>query len=414
MKDEQEAKGVAMPNRPFHPSSFILHPSLAGFVWGVLLLGVAVNAYTHPRGHTVYDIYAPAARHWWAGQDLYARGEEYYRYSPLFALGLTPLAFLPDPWGNALWKTFNALIYAAGLWAWARSVLPVRLGRNQQAALFLLALPTALHSLYIGQANLIMLGALLLGLAAAADERWNRAAGWFALATLVKSYAAALPLLLIVLHPRRLAARFAAALAVGLLLPFAAQRPAVVAAQYRSWLAHLRESEHIMRERLRSVDDLFRVCGYPIASDTFALLGVLAGGAVLGLCLWHARQTSDRRERLHRAFLLFSAWVVLFGPATEACTYALIAPAIAWVIVDAFRRQLSWAVRGLLIASLVLMGLLGTDFFPGVVRDFSNSHGGQPVGVLIFLAYLLSPLGTRIEPAMVPDATPEHRPAAAA
>jgi hypothetical protein len=385
---------------------------IAVLVWCVLLLGVALNAYTHPRGHTVYDIYSPAARHWWAGEDLYARGEEYYRYSPLFAIGLTPLAFLPDPWGNALWKTLNALVYAAGLWAWATRVLPIRLTRNQLGALFLLALPTALHSLYIGQANLVMLGALLLGLAAAADERWNRSAGWFALATLVKSYAAALPLLLIVLHPRRLAARFAAALAIGLLLPLAAQQPAIVAAQYRSWLAHLRESEAIMRERLRSVDELLRVCGYPITPHAFALLGLLTGAVVFGLCLLHARQTADPRARLHRAFLLFSAWVVLFGPATEACTYALIAPAIAWAIVDAFGRQLSWATRGLLIASLVLMGLLGTDFFPGIIRDFANSHGAQPFGGLLFLAYLLSPTGTRLPPAQIPRASP--RPAVAA
>ena len=62
------------------------------------------------------------------------------------------------------------------------------------AILSLLALPVSLHSLYIGQANLLMIGCILFGLAAIPDGRWNRASSWLAAATLIKGYPLALAL----------------------------------------------------------------------------------------------------------------------------------------------------------------------------------------------------------------------------
>ena len=108
----------------------------AALVWGVCLLGVAGHALCYPRAHTVYDIYADASRNWWAGRDIYARGRDYYRYSPLLAIVLTPFAMLPDNVGNASWKLFNALIYMAGVYAWTRVIVPQRLDRAQAAGLW--------------------------------------------------------------------------------------------------------------------------------------------------------------------------------------------------------------------------------------------------------------------------------------
>jgi hypothetical protein len=357
-------------------------------VWSLLVAGVAIDGYLHSWRHTVYGIYAAAARNWWAGEDLYVWHGEPYRYSPLFAIALTPFACLPDDWGNALWKVCNAAVFAFGLGAWARRVVPADLSRAQRAALFLLALPLAIHSMYIGQANLSMLGAVLLGLAAIRAERWGQGAGWLACATLIKGYPLALALVLVAIYPRRLAGRFAAALAVGLLLPFAAQRPGVVAGQYASWWGHLRDSTHLLRERLRSLDHLFQLGGHTLTPLTFALLGLAAGGVVLGLCLLNAQQTADPRTRLTCCFVLFAVWAVLFGPATESCTYAVMAPAAAWALVDAFRRRRGWGIGLLFIASVLMMGPLSTDTFGQAVRNFANANGAQPVGALLFVLCL--------------------------
>jgi hypothetical protein len=376
---------------------------MAILVWGVLLTGVAIHAYLYPWSHTVYDIYAPAARNWWAGEDMYVRRLDYFRYSPLFAVALTPFAVLPDSWGGALWKVLNCAVYAAGLWTWARRALPTRLSRSELAGLFLLALPISMHSIYNGQANLVMLGAILFAFAALAAERCNRAAGWLAVATLVKGYPLALALVLSVLYPRRLAGRFALALGIGLLLPFALQRPAVVAAQYASWFGHMRASTGINRERQRTVDTLVQIYYGRLPDRVPAALGLAAGAAVLGLCLARARRHTNRRTFLVEVYLLFATWVVLFGPATETCTYVVIGPAVAWAVLDECRRPGAWVARSATVLCLLLMGPLATDLFGSRVRCFATDHGTQPLGALLFAAYLVHRFRREVRPARTVD-----------
>jgi hypothetical protein len=376
-------------------------------VWilGVLVIAIAAYTYAYPRTHSVYPTYAAAATRWWAGQNLY--DEPGYRYGPLFAIAMTPFALLPEAWGGALWKTLNSLTYAAGLWAWARRVLPVSLTGSQVAALFLLALPTSLMSMHNGQANLVMVGAMLLGLAGAVAGHWIRAAGWLALATVIKGYPLALPLLLVFLYPLRFGPRFAAALGLSILLPFATRPPGIAAAQSRAWMAHLRGGLGERPARFRSIDQLWRIYGHPLSPEAYAALGLFAGAAVLALCLLHARRTTEPREVLTRAFMLFAAWVILFGPTTEEATYVVIAPAIAWALVDAFRRPAGRGTRLLLIASLLLMGPLGTDTFGTAVRLFATGHGSLPFGGLLFFTYLLAQTGrTHGERGITPGASP--------
>ena len=357
-------------------------------LWVLLIVGLAVHAWCLPYAHSVFDIYLGAARRWLAGDDLYIRARDYYRYSPLFAVSLTPLAVTGDRLAAALWKLLNCGVYLAGLIAWTRRLGSVHQTREQQAAVWLLAIPLSLHSMYNSQANLMMLGSLLLGLAAAAEGRWNRSAAWLASATLIKGYPLGLAMILAGLYPRRFTPRYLLALAAGLLLPFAAGRPSLVLAQYQSWLHHLRDSAEIMRERLRSIDQLFVVAGSPISEQTFSLVGAVGGALVFVVCLWIARRGGDRRQTLTWVFLWFSAWVVLCGPATESCTYVVAAPAIGWAVVEAWRRRAAWPWRVALIASLLMMGPAVTDMFGKLIRNFANEHGSQPLGALILLAWL--------------------------
>lgn len=362
--------------------------AIARNTWLCLILGLAVHAFCLPYSHSVFDVYVGAARRWLSGDDLYVPTREYYRYGPLFAVALAPLAVLPDALSAAAWKVIDCGIFAWGFYAWGRRLNPGRLSSNEIAAQLLLAIPLALHSLYNSQANLMMLGSLLFGMAAAGEGKWNRAALWIAWATLIKGYPLALGMILVGLFPRQFTGRFVLSLTAGLLLPFAAQRPAVVVMQYQSWWHHLRDSTQIMRERLRSIDQLFVVYGQPLSQQTFALLGALAGAAVMLVCLAIARRSADRREIVCRSFLWFSLWVVLFGPATEACTYVMAAPAIGWALVEAWHRRARWPERAMLIASLLMMGPMVTDLFGRLIRNFSNEHGSQPIGGLLLLAWL--------------------------
>jgi hypothetical protein len=366
------------------------YAALTVVVWSALVTGIAVHAFFHPATHTVYDIYGPAARSWWAGRDLYVRTTDYFRYSPLVAVAFTPFAVLPDECGGALWKIVNCLIFAAGLWAWIRRLLPRDLTSTEIAVLFLLVLPASLHSMYIGQANMMMLGAILLALSAVADGRWNWSAAWLAWATLIKGYPLALAMLLAVLYPKRFPLRFIAALSIGLLLPFLVQRPAVVTTQYVSWVKHLQDSTVLMHDRSRSLDYLLETCQLSLPARAFTVAGVVAGLLVLGAVLMIFREdAAESTLNLHRMFAWFVTWLILFGPAMEACTYAVMSPAIAWAIVDNWRRRGGWFPRLVLSTSLLLTGPVATDAFGSTVRRYANAHAFQPLGAVFFLAYLV-------------------------
>ncbi|HEV3021842.1 MAG TPA: glycosyltransferase family 87 protein, partial [Pirellulales bacterium] len=373
-------------SRPGAPET--LWTRIAGAVWLSSVVALAAYAHWHPQSHTVYDIYSAASRRWMAGEDVYVPTREYYRYSPLFTVAMTPLAALPDEWGGVIWKLVNCGVFALGVRAWLGRLHLHELSRAQSAAVFLLVLPMSAHSMYNSQANLMMMGSLLLGLASACDERWNRAALWLAWATLLKVYPLAMAALVAALFPRRFAWRFLIALGLGLLLPFAAQAPAVVASQYHGWFAHMLDSTQIMRERVRGLDWLAMIYFRPLSQPAWLALEAAGGLAVLALSQWNRRQSDNARASLATTFDAFALWVVLLGPATEACTYVVAAPTAALAVVRAFSRCHVPVARLASVAAIVMMGPSVTDLFGKTIRNFSVEQGMQPLGALVLAGCL--------------------------
>ncbi|QJW97787.1 glycosyltransferase family 87 protein [Frigoriglobus tundricola] len=272
-------------------------PRTVATIWIIACLAIAVAAYLKPRGHTLFDIYVNGIRAWWAGEDLYGRQpdtNEFYRYSPAFAVVTGPLALLPPGAGNAAWKLSNAAVFALGLFVWCRRGAPWAPSADRTATVFLLALLHANGNLYNGQANLMLTGLVLLGLTAAARDRWWWAAGFLAAATLIKVFPLALALVFAVLFWRTFPARYLAALGAGLVAPLAAQRPDYAFGQLAEWGRHLASSTELNRDRLRSLDKLFEVLGAPIAPVAFAALAAGAGLAVLAVGVWDLRSGSPR------------------------------------------------------------------------------------------------------------------------
>ena len=223
-------------------------PSSSGSV-ALVLLGA--NTLLWPQRDTVYPIFAEAGRRWLAGGDLYepVAGLDAYRYSPLVAALLVPFGLLPDGPGGLLWRLAGSAVFCGGLAWWGRAVLPPALTRGQRALLFLLPAPLTFGNVHNGQANVLIVGLLLLAVAAVARERFNVAALCLAVACLFKVYPIAVGLLLAALYPRRLAPRLGLLLAAGLLLPFLLQRSGYVAAQYAGWVEHLAQNDRQLRPR---------------------------------------------------------------------------------------------------------------------------------------------------------------------
>jgi Glycosyltransferase family 87 len=367
---------------------------LAAGVWLIIVLTVCTRALLAPHTKSIYPILSLAARNWLAGEDLYgqlALGLDRFRYSPLVAALLVPFHQLPDGLGAALWRLLNATVYLAALGWWINALLPSSLTVSHRAILFLLVVPLSVGSLNNGQSNALVLGMLLAGLAAVRTDRWNVAAACVAAASLFKVYPIAVGLLLALIHPRRFAGRFALALVAGLALPFAYQHVDYVAGQYSSWWSHFQTYDRqslIVELWYRDIRLLLLGTVGPLRASTYTTVQLLAGAGVAGVCLLCLRARWPRERLLLTLFSLGCCWMTLVGPATESCTYILLAPTLAWALFEAWQAP-RWPFALLLYLasySLFLLCQLAV-WFP--IGRAVHTLGLQPLaGVYLLLGLL--------------------------
>jgi hypothetical protein len=327
------------------------------------------------------------------GDDLYCQGKplpgdlDCYRYSPLTAALLTPLTFVPDNVGGVLWRLLNAGVLTGSLFWCCRAVFPNSLAPGQRALLFLLVLPLALGNFNNGQANPLVLGLVLATLAAAAERRWNVAAVCMALACLLKLYPIAVGLLVVLLYPRQFASRLTTALAVGLILPFLMQHRDYVAVQYAKWASAVAGDDRHdfpLAACYRDFQLLCRLWLAPLSPLVYRIVEIAAGTGIAGLCLiGKCKQWTETRLL---GFVLGTGccWMTAFGPATESCTYVLIAPCLAYLLVETWTSPRSGWLRGLLAVNYSLFIVANMEaWFPG--GGLFRSHGLQPLSSLLLL-----------------------------
>jgi hypothetical protein len=356
-------------------------------VWLLLLLGIMLRGFAKPHSNTVYPIFAEAARHWLVGEDLYRPVGDPYRYSPLVAILLTPFTLLPDALGGVVWRLLNVCVYLGALVWWGRAVLPP-LSRRQWALLFLLIVPLSVGSLNNAQSNALVLGLLLAGVAGAASERWNLASVCLGLACLFKLYPIAIGLLLAALYPRRLAGRLALSLVLGLAIPFIFRQPSYVLHQYAGWLNHLRTDDRQVLPIVFWYRDLRLLChlySIPMSATMYHSVQMVAAAGIAAICLLEHRAGWPQRHVLTALLGLGCCWMTLLGSATESCTYILLAPSLAWALLD---RQPGWLRMGL-VGTYALFGLTQAAVWFPWGRE-AHSLGLHPLAALAFLICLVA------------------------
>jgi alpha-1,2-mannosyltransferase len=366
-------------------------------IWCAVLLVVSVRVFLGPTKRTVYPIFSGSAQLWWNGEDLYEPDrpksvQEGYRYSPTFAILMTPLAVLPDSIGGVLWRLASTAALIAAL-AWlANSVLPTPLSRSQFDGLTLLCLPLAVQSINNGQANVIVIAAMLATVAAVKEERWNLACALLMVAFVCKVYPLALGMLLIALYPRQLWWRMSLAVAVSLLLPFLFQHPAYVIDQNEKWIQLLSaddRSESVPQNKYRDLWLLIETCGIPLSRRGYQLLQVLAGAGIAVLNWYRQRQGWPTKDLLTSTLALAVAWMVVFGPGVESSTFMLVAPSLAWSVMAAGLDR-EWAWRKLLLFGSVLVFV--TAVLVGSIANTADLHliDLHPLAGLFYFVYLLT------------------------
>ena len=361
---------------------------VAVLVWAVLLIGVTVRiVVSGPLSQTVVPIYLTGAMRWVASEDLYPPipGMDLFHNPPVVAAGFVPFLLLPAKVAGIVWRLLSAAVFLTGLSRFARAVSP-NLSIHRTGWMFALAAVLALSSVNNGQINLMIAGGCLAGAAAAAEKRWWAAAGWFGVGFGLKLYPLAVGMLAAVAAPRKLGPRLVLVAAGVSALPFLVQSPGYVVAQHENFvtLLGLDDRTHSPLDRVnRDWTILARVWfGVVPPADVTKLVGVAAGLAMAAFAAACARKGMDGRTQAGLALALGSVWVTLFGPATEAVTYTLVAGVGAWQAVrpggSRWARGLAWVGCGLLAAPIVRAA------FPG---DWAfTALGPQPTGAILLLA----------------------------
>lgn len=326
--------------------------ALAAWAGFTLLLLVGTSRLPATR-QSVVQHYRTASSAWVEGRPVYGEGREHgFLYLPSFAVLHAPFALLPLPAGGLLWRAANVALLGAGVWLLARA-----LGRERRGTFLLVASVVLLGAVWTtarhGQATLAMGGCMLAGAAMLCERRLWAAAAWLALGVALKPLSLAALLVAAAVTPG-LRLRAALLLLAVLLLPFLAQAPGYVLAQYEGFARMIATAgSPVDRHRFPDLLYSLSLLGLDLSPRAALLVRALAGAAALGAFAWVRRRADDRVTAL-LFYALTSAYLLAFNPRTEHNTYSLFAPAlaaaVAWALAEGQRR----AALGFALLTLAL------------------------------------------------------------
>lgn len=366
---------------------------IARIAWAIALIVLALRFYgggSH-RAYAFND-YTGAGSHWIHGEDLYGNWRGFI-YSPIVAVFFAPFAILPPVIGYILWLLCNVSVFLGGLAAIIESSIVSGLRRESSALIYLLLLPCALGNLDVGQANPLVVGLLMFAIAAVHGERWNIAALCIAIATFFKIYPVAVGMLICVIAPRRFIWRLVLALLVLSIAPYLFQHWSWVTEQYRVWIATRASDNRLNYSTKYMPIDLWfllhTIAHFPIAAWVYTLIQISTGGLIALFYIWGLWKRWDFQRALCGQFFLVSIWMTLCGPATEAHTYLLMAPALVIALTKAFRDRQPMLLRTMVFGAFFFQ-LVHASRINCLVHIKSEwVFIPQPLSALLFLVYCL-------------------------
>src|SRR6266436_172953 len=360
--------------------------------WVLTLVVICIHAGINPGTHSVFIDYWHAGTRWIRGEYLYPHRNQFL-YSPLAAAWFAPFALLPQALGGILWRLLSAIALILGARRSGRMAWPGTSGVRWTAWGLAALLPLSLSNLNNGQAGVLITAFLLFGIVFCASGQWQITAACFAIATIFKLYPIALALLLVALYPGKLSWRLALWLAGLFLLTFLLQQRSYVLTQYQEWFAQLAHDNRRLQGAYGTWRDawlLLRLARVPMTMLAWTTLQLVAGILAAAFCVWGQRSGWNSRRCLAAAFCLASAWMTLFGPATEAATYIILAPAVIFGLITSWRSpHPGWLRTGMscTYGLLVAADILNSWLHPAAHVVYV--HAVQPFAALIFVGLVL-------------------------
>jgi hypothetical protein len=358
-------------------------------LWFLTVVVVCVRIFTYPEWHSVFPTYRDAGAAWIHQAQIYA-APGIFLYSPLVAAFFSPFALISQNVAEVLWRLLLGFALPLALWFNARTLFDF--SKKEFAWLFLLIVPLTLSSLNNGQANIIIIVLFLVAAAAASQSRWLICAFCAAFAVYWKIYPIAFALLLAVVFPNKLIFRILLMLIGLFVVSLFLQKPSYTLQQYGDWLVNLasdRRRAHEYYGRWRDFYLLLRLLGIPISATWWTIVEVTAGCVAAAICFLGAIRHWPRATLLLGAMSLAIVWMLLFGPATEAATYVLIAVPSAYLLIAGWSDVSQSALR--VVSTLTYLGFLSAhilnSWFP-IKKNVYLVHAIQPCLTLCFCAAL--------------------------
>ena len=330
----------------------------------------------------VFSVYRDAGLRWLHGQDLYP-AQFRFNYFPPSAVFFAAWSWVPFGLEGAVWRLTNIAVFAFGVWRISScGERPIPRTRFFIATVVTVVLSAS--AARYGQLTLAMSGLMMAALADVEEggALW-RASIYVALAVALKPLAIVLALLLVTIYPRFLW-RMAMALAVFFLLPFLFQHTDYVLRQYADVPSMLQIRSH-QRYEWQHLFGLFEKVGWTATNVEQTIITGTAAVFVLFLC-WRARQRAPAIGAALMMYGLATAYILLFGTATERNTYAMLAPviglgaAMAWHSRDGYLLALTSGMAWIMLLSHTLQRV-----YPHTVLAMA-----KPFACLILFAWLAS------------------------
>ena len=245
-----------------------------------------------------------------------------------------------------------------------------------------------LSSLNNGQANIVIMVLFLVAAAAASQSRWFTCAFCAAFAVYWKIYPIAFALLLAVVFPKKLTFRILLVLIGLFVISLFLQKSSYALQQYGDWLVNLasdRRRAHEYYGRWRDFYLLLRLLGIPISTMWWTVVEVTAGAVAAAICILGTIRHWPRATLLLGAMSLAIVWMLLFGPATEAATYALIAVPSAYLLIAGWSEVSQSTLR--VVSTLTYLGFVARIFsIPGSrsKKTFTSSMRFNLASLFVF------------------------------
>jgi hypothetical protein len=311
--------------------------------------------------HTHYNNYVIFKYSFWHlldGKDLYqlypSDHYDLYKYSPSFALLFGLFAGLPDWIGLALWNTVNATCLVLGIY-----MLKGMSTEKQALALGICAIElfTSLHN---AQANGLMAGLMILGLAMLQREQIALATLLVSLTFFIKLFGiVAFSLFLFFPHKGKMLVWTIFWFAVLSFLPLLVVNWNQFVMLHKSWFALL-TADHGRSYGFSVMGWLYYWFGLDANKFVVLLLGILSFVALL--FRFHCYRNSEFRLKMLALVLL---WVILFNHMTESPTIIIgMAGAAIWFN----SGRITKTNVALILFACVFTSLSSTDLFPAYIR----------------------------------------------